>query len=112
MILADQCPKINTDSQPEVLIADNTNATVSFNVLNMKTSETDALQCRFLPFSTAREEVRVPAKMTNNKISCASAKFAYDDAQAFKNYSMELVKHNEVIDKTQGKFNINLFIFY
>uniref|UniRef100_A0A7E4V2I7 Plexin-A4 n=1 Tax=Panagrellus redivivus TaxID=6233 RepID=A0A7E4V2I7_PANRE len=94
------CPKINIDNMPEVLIADNTNASVSFSVVNMEPTNPKSLQCRFYTSDSERQDVRVPARVTNDKISCLPNKFAYDMPLAMKNYSLELMKEGEIVDKT------------
>lgn len=50
-----------------------------------------------------QKRMSVPAKMVGSKVECMPAKFSYAVKESMRNYSLEFVMDDEVIDKTSGK---------
>uniref|UniRef100_A0A915D9Z4 IPT/TIG domain-containing protein n=1 Tax=Ditylenchus dipsaci TaxID=166011 RepID=A0A915D9Z4_9BILA len=116
-----KCAKIDSQSTPEILIADSTNASVSFGVLNMeesriKMSDNAGLYCTILPSTSSYFgamddsignsraqrgiKVQVAAVLQDDRVHCSSAFFNYSAAQPYQNYTLELAMGREMIDKT------------
>ena len=66
----------------------------------MDVSESKSLACRFKVQDEDQASVQVPAKMENDKVVCDSAKFNYQSNVILKNYSLELLHDENLIDQT------------
>lgn len=110
---------------PEILIADSTQASVSFSVLNMFEEQQEIqsgnvsplLYCTVRPYDNSINSnqgiVKVLATLKRDRVQCSSAFFNYSDSMAYRNYTLELSKANEMIDKTSGSFILqNSLLFF
>lgn len=108
---------------PEILIADSTNASVTFSVLNMREEDqflggqlSSSLECtvRLFDENAASESpiIKVSAALKRDRVQCSSAFFNYSAPTPYQNYTLEFFKADEMIDKTSGfNFFLNKFFF-
>jgi hypothetical protein len=50
-----------------------------------------------------QKHLKVAAKMHSSKVECSPAKFSYGVKEPMRNYSLEFVMDDEVVDMTSGK---------
>uniref|UniRef100_A0A914CJF6 Sema domain-containing protein n=1 Tax=Acrobeloides nanus TaxID=290746 RepID=A0A914CJF6_9BILA len=93
-----KCARIHAENQPEILVADGTNSSISFKVQNMDSVNEERLSC--IVKGLGQKHLKVAAKMHSSKVECSPAKFSYGVKEPMRNYSLEFVMDDEVVDKT------------
>lgn len=88
-----------------LLVADSTNTSLSFSVLNMPSDSANSLSCRIGEQQQqtlgheSLERQTVLAISRGGRVKCKEARFKYEADVKESNFTLELIQNQEVIDK-------------
>jgi hypothetical protein len=93
-----------------LLVADSTNASLTFSVLNMDSSNS-ALNCVIGKTSSGPKQTVSANLNSRGRVKCKAAQFKYDEEASESNFTLELVENRETIDKVQVITIFSAFLF-
>uniref|UniRef100_A0AAF5DK30 Sema domain-containing protein n=2 Tax=Strongyloides stercoralis TaxID=6248 RepID=A0AAF5DK30_STRER len=94
----DSCIKIDISNIQEILVPNGNNHSVQFPVINWNIDKNnDDLYCKVL----FENPIISKATIKGQSITCNSIEYNYEDKMKIKKVGLELLKKNEIIDKTE-----------
>uniref|UniRef100_A0A0N5A3Z0 Sema domain-containing protein n=1 Tax=Parastrongyloides trichosuri TaxID=131310 RepID=A0A0N5A3Z0_PARTI len=94
----DSCIKIDISNIHEILVADGSNHSVQFPVLNWNMEKNnEELYCRVL----FENPIITKATIKGQYITCDSLEYNFENKEKVKKVGLELLRKNEIIDKTE-----------
>ncbi|KAL3077577.1 hypothetical protein niasHS_012283 [Heterodera schachtii] len=82
----------------ELFIPDSTKATLQLQLDNVPSSNELLLACRFVPNSN---QIRVARVAQQNTVNCEPGMFSFEESEAMKNVTVELLADGEPVDATK-----------